>query len=236
MINVTVIVDRYGDPEKYVLRRGLTVFIETKDNYILFDLGPDSESLQKNAEKMGIDLELLDGAIISHTHSSHIGGINALGWSSPFLKILIPFDSMKSIGRIIKNNGLVPIEVLDWLNPWPQIYVTPPVYGPPWEHFLVINTPKGLIVLSGCMHPGLMKTISVIRKKFGDKKIYALIGGFHLENALESYIENTIRELLKVNPEKIIPLHCSGSLFINRARSVLGNKIVEVKVGNTISL
>ncbi|MCD6301297.1 MAG: MBL fold metallo-hydrolase [Staphylothermus sp.] len=236
MIKITVIVDRYGDNEKYVLKRGLAVFIETKDNYILFDLGPDSESLQKNAEKIGIDLELLDGAVISHIHSSHIGGINALGWSSPFLKVLIPFDSMKSIGRIVKNNGLVPIEVLDWLNPWSQIYVTPPVYGPPWEHFLIIDTPKGLIVFSGCMHPGLRKTISVIKKRFRNKKIYALIGGLHLENALETYTENTLQELIKINPEKIIPLHCSGLSFIKRVKGVLGNKVLEAKIGTTIKL
>jgi 7,8-dihydropterin-6-yl-methyl-4-(beta-D-ribofuranosyl)aminobenzene 5'-phosphate synthase len=213
---IVVLVDDNKYLENLVARRGLSIYVEARETYLLFDLGPNSNVLQYNADKLNINLDLIDAAIISHIHSDHIGGLNLLGWSSPFLKVYIPYDSMEDIGRMVRNNGLVPVEVIDWINPWPHIYITKPIHGPPWEHFLVIRDKRGLIILSGCMHPGVDKVLSIIKNYFRDEKILGVIGGFHLENAPEKIVRASIDALMnKYEVEKVIPLHCSGNLFRN---------------------
>jgi 7,8-dihydropterin-6-yl-methyl-4-(beta-D-ribofuranosyl)aminobenzene 5'-phosphate synthase len=85
----------------------------------------------------------------------------------------------------------------------------------PWimdERAIAINIrKKGLVVLSGCAHAGIINTITYAQQITGTKKVYAVIGGFHLAGkAFENRIQPTIEELQKINPKLIVPSHCTG--------------------------
>ncbi len=85
----------------------------------------------------------------------------------------------------------------------------------PWildERAIAINIKgKGLVVLSGCAHAGIMNTISYAQQITGTKKVYAVMGGFHLAGKeFESRIEQTVEELQRINPKLIAPSHCTG--------------------------
>jgi 7,8-dihydropterin-6-yl-methyl-4-(beta-D-ribofuranosyl)aminobenzene 5'-phosphate synthase len=70
---------------------------------------------------------------------------------------------------------------------------------------------KGLVVLSGCAHSGIINTVAHARQTTGQEQIHAVMGGFHLTGAdFEPIIEPTSRELKKLNPAYIIPTHCTG--------------------------
>lgn len=70
---------------------------------------------------------------------------------------------------------------------------------------------KGLVILSGCAHSGIINTVYHAMKVTGIKDVRAIMGGFHLSGPLfESIIERTIEELHKINPGYIIPTHCTG--------------------------
>ncbi|MCI8770007.1 MAG: MBL fold metallo-hydrolase [Lachnospiraceae bacterium] len=76
---------------------------------------------------------------------------------------------------------------------------------------LVINVKdQGLVVISGCAHAGILNTIYAAQEITGIKKILAVIGGFHLALASNEYIDNVITEFLKINPQYIVPTHCTG--------------------------
>jgi len=236
MVDATVIVDNKVFYEGLKQFHGLSIYVEAYDFMVLFDTGPKEEVLQFNSEKLGINLDLLDAAIISHIHSDHVGGIPYLGWSSPYLKVYIPFDSLSTIGRKVKANGLVPIEVLDWIEIKPRIHVSKPFYGPPWEHFLVVDADKGLILFSGCMHPRIDNVLREITQRFR-KKIYAIMGGFHLENAPLKIIEEYIDKLVNIyGIEKIIPLHCSGEYFRMLLKKKYPERYVDAGAGSCIYL
>jgi 7,8-dihydropterin-6-yl-methyl-4-(beta-D-ribofuranosyl)aminobenzene 5'-phosphate synthase len=79
-----------------------------------------------------------------------------------------------------------------------------------------IETPKGLVVLLGCAHSGLINTLRHIEKLTGSKSVYAVIGGMHLGSASEERIKETIEELKKFSVKKLYPAHCSG--FYAKAR------------------
>jgi 7,8-dihydropterin-6-yl-methyl-4-(beta-D-ribofuranosyl)aminobenzene 5'-phosphate synthase len=70
---------------------------------------------------------------------------------------------------------------------------------------------KGLLVLSGCAHAGIINTIKYAQHISGISDVYAVMGGFHLagkEN--EKRIQSTIKELGRISPRLIVPMHCTG--------------------------
>jgi len=83
---------------------------------------------------------------------------------------------------------------------------------------LVINLKgKGLVVLSGCSHTGIINIVKHAQKISGVERIHAVMGGFHLTGPLfEPIIDVTVEEMKKIGPEIIVPMHCTGWKAINR--------------------
>jgi 7,8-dihydropterin-6-yl-methyl-4-(beta-D-ribofuranosyl)aminobenzene 5'-phosphate synthase len=69
---------------------------------------------------------------------------------------------------------------------------------------------KGLVILSGCAHRGIVNTVKHVQKVSGIDKVHAIIGGFHLTNAKPELIQKTITDIKKINPDYIVPAHCTG--------------------------
>ena len=85
----------------------------------------------------------------------------------------------------------------------------------PWiwdERAIAINVKgKGLVVVSGCAHAGIINTISYAQQITGTDMIYAVMGGFHLAGKMfEKRIQPTIKELQRIKPKLIVPSHCTG--------------------------
>lgn len=79
------------------------------------------------------------------------------------------------------------------------------------DQALFIESPRGLIVVFGCAHSGVINTLEYITKLSGKNNVYAVIGGMHLINASRERIFQTIEALKKYDIQKIVPLHCTGS-------------------------
>lgn len=93
---------------------------------------------------------------------------------------------------------------------------------------------KGLVILTGCGHAGIINTVNYATKVTGIKKVYAIIGGFHLTGeGYEESIPLTISELLKINPEYIIPCHCTGWKASNEIIKSMPQKYIQTSVGST---
>jgi 7,8-dihydropterin-6-yl-methyl-4-(beta-D-ribofuranosyl)aminobenzene 5'-phosphate synthase len=69
---------------------------------------------------------------------------------------------------------------------------------------------KGLVVLSGCAHAGIVNTVKHAQKVSGIDKLHAVMGGFHLINAKPEVIQNTVADIKAMKPDYIVPTHCSG--------------------------
>ena len=80
------------------------------------------------------------------------------------------------------------------------------------ERAIAINIKgKGLVVLSGCAHAGIINTISYVQQITRTEKVHAVMGGFHLAGKeFENRIQPTIKELQRINPKLIAPSHCTG--------------------------
>jgi 7,8-dihydropterin-6-yl-methyl-4-(beta-D-ribofuranosyl)aminobenzene 5'-phosphate synthase len=77
---------------------------------------------------------------------------------------------------------------------------------------LVMNLgSKGLVVLSGCAHSGIINTVEYAREITGIDKVHAVMGGFHLTGpAFETIIDDTVRSMKQIGPDYVIPTHCTG--------------------------
>jgi 7,8-dihydropterin-6-yl-methyl-4-(beta-D-ribofuranosyl)aminobenzene 5'-phosphate synthase len=91
---------------------------------------------------------------------------------------------------------------------------------------------KGLVVLTSCSHRGIINTIRQAQAVSGIQKVHAVIGGFHIVPPLDdAYIHQVIASLQEINPDYLIPGHCSGDRFYDLARDAMGDKIIHSAVG-----
>ncbi len=79
------------------------------------------------------------------------------------------------------------------------------------DQALIINIKeKGLVILSGCAHSGIVNTVNYAKKISGVDKVFAIIGGFHLASSPMEEIQKTIDHIKVIYPDLIVPCHCSG--------------------------
>ena len=95
---------------------------------------------------------------------------------------------------------------------------------------------KGLVVITGCGHAGIVNTLNYAKKLSDTNKIHAILGGFHLTGSIyEQAIEPTITELQNANPDYIIPCHCTGWKATNRIIQIMSEKFIQTSVGTSFS-
>jgi 7,8-dihydropterin-6-yl-methyl-4-(beta-D-ribofuranosyl)aminobenzene 5'-phosphate synthase len=103
----------------------------------------------------------------------------------------------------------------------------------PEDTSLVLDTDRGLIVLSGCCHAGIINTLEYSRKKVRTAPIYAAIGGFHLMRASDETLEWTAQKLREFGLANFIGAHCTGIEPVYRIREKTGLKRQTCIVGGT---
>ncbi|HEX3862202.1 MAG TPA: MBL fold metallo-hydrolase [Stellaceae bacterium] len=91
---------------------------------------------------------------------------------------------------------------------------------------------KGLVVISSCGHCGLINTIKTAMAVSNVGKLHAVLGGFHLGIAPPDYIEHTITELKALDPDVVIPMHCSGRGFIAGVSREMPDRVVLSNTGS----
>ncbi|HEY7515558.1 MAG TPA: MBL fold metallo-hydrolase [Vicinamibacteria bacterium] len=92
----------------------------------------------------------------------------------------------------------------------------------PEDQSLVVNTERGLVVLSGCGHAGIVNTVAYARETVRPGPIHALIGGFHLFAADDAALEWTADRLREAGVENLVGAHCTGIEAVYRLRTRLG--------------
>jgi 7,8-dihydropterin-6-yl-methyl-4-(beta-D-ribofuranosyl)aminobenzene 5'-phosphate synthase len=92
---------------------------------------------------------------------------------------------------------------------------------------------KGLVVLGGCSHAGIINTVKHLQEKSGVGRVHAVLGGFHLSGDNEELIGPTIEELKAVNPDYVVPMHCTGWKAINQFAKEMPEQFLLNSVGST---
>lgn len=100
------------------------------------------------------------------------------------------------------------------------------------ELALWIGTPAGLVVCVGCAHAGLINTLHLARRQSGLDRIAAVLGGFHLDSAGASRLEQTVEALRTLALERLFPCHCTGRRAIHALQAAFGDRVTEGFAGD----
>ncbi|GAC1454185.1 MAG: MBL fold metallo-hydrolase [Steroidobacteraceae bacterium] len=91
---------------------------------------------------------------------------------------------------------------------------------------------RGLVVLTSCSHRGVVNTVKRAMDVSGIRKVHAVAGGFHLAPHKEEYVLATVAALKEINPDYIIPMHCTGELFIDAVQREMPKQFIRSYTGS----
>ncbi|MDG6225525.1 MAG: MBL fold metallo-hydrolase [Candidatus Thermoplasmatota archaeon] len=172
---------------------GFSCLIEKGGKRILFDTGWDGKKLLYNMKKAGIRKEDIDIIVLSHDHWDHIGGLTRV--LHPKAEVYLPGSFSKRLKKEISEQARLhevngPEEVLE------GVHLTGELGSRIKEQAIAIDTGNGLLVITGCAHPGLEE---IVRAAGSFGKVTGVMGGFHGFNEIE----------LLDDLDMISPCHCT---------------------------
>jgi 7,8-dihydropterin-6-yl-methyl-4-(beta-D-ribofuranosyl)aminobenzene 5'-phosphate synthase len=234
-ITITVLYNNVSYDKELTCAWGMSCFIEGTEKSILFDTGGDSGVLLSNMEILGVDPGKIDAVVLSHIHGDHIGGLWGIleknNKISLYLPHSFPAGFKKKASQITKEAIYVKkeIKICDgvWSTGQLGIWIK--------EQSLVISTENGLVVVTGCAHPGVVDIVKKAKDMF-DEEVYLILGGFHLLGYSESQVREIIRQLKKLGVKKVGPSHCTGGRPIELFREAWGDNFVNFGCGAKIEI
>ena len=91
----------------------------------------------------------------------------------------------------------------------------------------------GLVIIASCSHRGVLNSVRRAQAISGIDKVHAVVGGFHLVRPrTEEEARRTVAEFVQINPTYIVPMHCTGEVFIAEALRRVPEKVIRPYVGN----
>ena len=106
----------------------------------------------------------------------------------------------------------------------------------PDDQSLVLDTEKGMILILGCAHAGMINIINHVMGKRGREKFYAILGGTHLDFLTPEQLEESIKALKKIPIEKLGVSHCTGMKAASRLHQEFGDRFSYGGVGSVLEI
>ncbi len=207
---------------------GFSALVSFRDYKILFDAGGDGEKLLRNCRKLGIDLKEMCCVFLSHIHEDHTGGLWSVLEKNP-LRVYLPASFPPEFKSRAGKYGAV-VEISDPTEILPGIHTTGEM-GSIREQAILLKTSTGLVVVTGCSHPGIVN-IAKEAKKIDN--VYLLAGGFHLLGSNKRELKKIAEDLKTLGVQKVMPCHCSGDRARKIFREEFGDNCVDCYAGKMV--
>lgn len=238
-VRITTLVDNTIWKQRLASSWGLSFYMEMfKDHEkhtVLMNTSGSFITLFSNSTKLGVGLSSVEAVFITHWHRDHCSALaQVLSLMKRSIPIYIPPGTPREIMWIREAGGVPtvcsePIEFLEGMMS------TGEMQGGIREHSLLINLKDiGLVVLTGCSHPGLIRILQRARTVSGISKIHAVIGGFHISGTGEG--EKIGKLLHKMDVRLVSPCHCTHRNAKIAIRKVMGSRYVQNGSGRIISI
>jgi len=232
-VTVKVIYDNYVKVNGLQSDWGYAVLIEGLDKTILFDTGTKPEIFEGNFKKMGLDAGKVDYLVLSHEHGDHTEGIPAFVKMKTGIPVIIPYSFSSQFKKKMTGYGLELLLVREPAMICQNLFTSGEFDYQIAEQTLIINTKKGLVVMTGCSHPGISEMLKEIKDTF-NKNIYMVFGGFHLLQKSNKDMNEIISEMKSLGVVKCGATHCTGDAQIKMIKEAFGDNYFELGVGNAI--
>lgn len=229
---LTVLYDNNPADPRLTSAWGFACLIEAAAGAVLFDTGGDGAILLQNMATLGIDPAAIDAVVLSHNHNDHTGGLAALLASNDHLVVYVPASFATEISRLVGGRAEIvevagPTEILEGVN------TTGEMGAAIVEQSLIVETARGLVVVTGCAHPGI---VEIVRRAVALGEIDLVIGGFHLSDRSRSDVQVVIEDLLALGVRRVAPCHCTGADATAEFEAGFGSGFVPCGVGTRITI
>jgi len=234
-MTITVVYDNNPYKECLETAWGFSALVTGTEKSILFDTGGDGSLLLDNMEKLAIEPGKIDIVVLSHSHGDHTGGLDSFLEKNSDVTIYLPKSFPKKFKDNVLSFRLKIVEVEQSLKICENVYSTGQLGILIKEQSLIIQTPKGLIVITGCAHPGIVKIVNTAKDLLkGD--ILLVIGGFHLEWATKGKIKKIISAFEKLGVWYVGPAHCSGDKGRSLFEKHFGENYTNIGAGKVVTV
>jgi 7,8-dihydropterin-6-yl-methyl-4-(beta-D-ribofuranosyl)aminobenzene 5'-phosphate synthase len=249
-VTITILYDNVSYDTMFTPANGFSCFIAGLGKTILFDTGEEPDILLHNMKQANIDPDQIQYLVISHIHHDHIGGLMGETVWKNMETVFFPVK-LDSLGDGSERMASLPVELFPHvflkrvdslpIGLFPHVFLTgvmPPVpaniiHGK--EQSLIIDTPQGLVLITGCAHPGI---VSILKraKEIVNRDIYLVLGGFHLFNQTDEQIKTVVDSFKSMGVRYVGPMHCTGDKAKAAFREAYGDHYVEMGAGRKITL
>ena len=189
----------------------------------------------KQGVSLGIYPKEIDLVVLSHIHGDHVGGLPSFLGKNPEVVVYLPKSFPKGFKDGVKEYGAKIIEVQEPLKICQEVYSTGELGTGIKEQSLIIDTEKGLIGITGCAHPGIVKIVNKAKDLVKGDVLFVM-GGFHLGGESKGEIENIISSFRKLGVSYVGPCHCSGDAARQLFKKEYAENFINVGVGRVVTM
>ena len=230
---ITIVYNNVPYDSKLTTAWGISCFIEGLEKTILLDTGGNGSILLANMEKIGIDPKKVEIVFLSHIHEDHTGGLWSFLQKNDQVTVCMPESFPKEYKDRIKAATKDVILVCDEMKICEDAWSTGEMGTWIKEQSLIIYTKKGLVIITGCAHPGVVNIARHAKHMF-EKEIFLLAGGFHLMSYNKAQINDIVKQLKQLGVKNIAPSHCTGEEAIRIFRKEWGENFLDSGCGAEI--
>jgi len=232
-LSITVIYDNNPYTEGLRAEWGLSCLIRGSERTILFDTGGNGSFLLENMNDLGIDPQKIDTVVLSHLHSDHVGGLKEFLEKNEQVTVYLPMSFPQEFKDNLMSSSIKIMEVHDATEICEGVYTTGELGAGIKEQSLIVHTTQGMIVITGCAHPGIVAILNRAKDLIKDDILLAM-GGFHLGGAGQGDLEKIIFSFRSMGVKFVGPCHCSGDLARQMFKEEYGDSYMHLGVGKVI--
>lgn len=235
MTRITVVYNNVPHDPNLTTAWGFAAVVETGAATVLFDTGGDGPVLLGNLRRLGIAPTAIDAIVLSHIHADHTGGLDAFLTEHSDVTIYVPESFPATFLRAVERHGARVEIVGERQRLFANLHSTGGMGDGTDEQALIVDTPSGLVIMTGCAHPGIVE-IAAAARTYLKKDIRLLLGGFHLGGRSPDENRSTVAALRTLNVRSVAPSHCTGDQAIALFRAAWGENFIDGGCGAIIDL
>ncbi|MCP4543239.1 MAG: MBL fold metallo-hydrolase [Chloroflexi bacterium] len=233
-MTITIIYNNIAHNVRLSTAWGFAALIEYGGEQVLFDAGGDSPTLLGNMAILEKDPSTIQQVVLSHIHDDHIGGLQGLLETGVRPTVYVPpLFSREYKDPVSEITEL--IEVEPGLEIASGMFTTGEVLGNVVEQSMILRSHAGLVVITGCAHPGIVKIVKRAKDLFNEP-VFLAMGGFHLGNRNERQIIDILTDLRQLEVQQVAPSHCTGQEAIGIFAREYGDDFILSGAGTVITV
>lgn len=233
-LHLTIVYDNTAYDPGLTSDWGFAAWIEYGGHTLLFDTGGQGHVLLDNLAKLGLDPQQIEIVVLSHSHGDHTGGLPDLLDTGIRPTVYVPAAFVRSYKDTIQAQTEL-VEVKDPVEILPGLHSTGQLLRSVVEQGLVVETADGMVVITGCAHPGVLRMVKRATE-IVDSEIALVVGGFHMGDYTQRQIEDTIAGFRELGVRWVTPTHCTGDRAQAAFRETYGEDYIEGGVGKTFAI